>query len=46
MDISPERSLSENGGYDSSNEAHADDGKECAKSRAAFFYPFLIMCLS
>ncbi|XP_061955791.1 kinesin-like protein KIN-14J isoform X1 [Populus nigra] len=25
MDISPERSLSENGGYDSSNEAHADD---------------------
>ncbi|KAL9369347.1 hypothetical protein Peur_040546 [Populus x canadensis] len=25
MDISPERSLSENGGCDSSNEAHADD---------------------
>lgn len=25
MDISPERSLSENGGYDSSNEAHDDD---------------------
>uniref|UniRef100_A0A6N2L0E3 Kinesin motor domain-containing protein n=1 Tax=Salix viminalis TaxID=40686 RepID=A0A6N2L0E3_SALVM len=25
MDISPERSLSENGGYDRSNEAHADD---------------------
>jgi hypothetical protein len=37
MSASPERSLSENGRYDSSNGAHAD-GEEHAKMRAALFF--------
>lgn len=45
MDISPERSLSENGGYDRSNEAHADDGKERPKTRAVCFLILSWLCV-